>query len=194
MTTKRSGRPDTFVRVDSVMTRKSPKSGPNIYEVLEPLSGSHQELVEPEAMSLIKGMMTDQKRESNRRALPELAPVTLEQTELADKQTEPDEPVFLEETALPDAKWELGLSLLREARKPQVWLFPVFCVLFFSGVLSAAMLFVVVLALLLVLIFGPEPVLDMFFPNWRAPARITKIWSLVALKKRAPETRHSGQI
>lgn len=183
MITKRSGQPDTFVRVDSVMTRKSPTPGPNIYEVLEPLSGAHRELAETEAMHLIKGMMTDQKRESNRRALPELTPASLEQDDLIEEQAKPDEPVPFESSARPNTKWELTLSLLNEARKPQVWLFPVLCILFFSGVLSAAMLFVVVLALLLVLIFGPEPVLDMFFPNWRAPARITKIWSLTAFKK-----------
>ncbi len=165
------------------MTRKSPKSGPNIYEVLEPLSGTHHELVEPNAMSLIKGIMTDQKRESNRRALPELVPASIEQTDLPNKQIEPNGLASSEPSVLPDTKWDAVLTLLRQARKPQVWLFPVFCVLFFSGVLSAAVLFIVVLTLLLVLIFGPEPVLDMFFPNWRTPPRIRRRWSLTTFKK-----------
>lgn len=152
------------------MTRGTNKSSHNIYEVLEPLSGAKQDLLEPEAMSLIKGMMTDQKREQNRRLLPDLTPVGLIEPDVEAQPVEANleiVPVEPPRAAAPSASLS---HVLRHVSRFRIGLFLLLCLLFFSGFFSTAMLFAAVFVLLFILIFGPEPVLDAFFPNWRTSA------------------------
>lgn len=165
------------------MKHNSRKASLNTYERLDPLSGPDHELREQDAMTLIKGMMTEQKREQRKRALPDLTPVCTEQDVSDDKQNEADKALSDVRRVPTDVKSDLMPSLLNYARRPPVWVLAVLCLLFLSGLLSVTVVLVVVLALLFVLIFGPEPVLDLIFPNWRTRPRTNGRWLLSAFKK-----------
>ena len=153
------------------MKRRGSQSGQSNYETLDPFPGRDHELRERDTTARIARMMIDQKREQSRRALPELSPASSHEGYLETirdpSENDPNSGIQLQSRP----KAVFFPRLRRRTVKRRVSLFVLFCLLFFSGFMSTAIMLAGIIALLFILILGPESVLDALLPNWRKHLR-----------------------